>query len=196
MSTRNLPEELIREVLSYVLHRVRASFETAGFDIEQDWTTIQEFFAIEPPERPGVNASALLVCKQWYRVGMPLLYESVVVDDTAQLKTLAATLLNRRELGNAIRRLRLAHAFGKDLVTVLSLTPNIHTLAISVHVLSKESVAGLRTAVLKSRTAATPTRLLIPPPQYAIMRSRPNENTRNIAAFLVVLVAHWPELVR
>lgn len=162
--------------------------------MEQDWTTIQELIAIEPPERPGVNVTTLLVCKQWYRVGMPLLYESVVVDDTVQLKTLATTLTNRPELGRAIRRLRLAHAFGKDLVTVLSLTPNIHTLAISVYVSSKESVAGLRKALVKSRMVATPTRLLIQPPQY-ILRNRPNVKTAHIATSLAVLVSLWPDLV-
>ena len=125
---------------------------------------------------------------------MPLLYESVVIDDTAQLETLATTLVNRPELGRAIRRLRLAHVFGKDLVTVLSLTPNIHTLPISVHVFSKKSVAGLRKALVKSRIAATPTRLLIQPPQY-IMRTRPNANTTHITTSLVALVSLWPDLV-
>ncbi|KAF7790896.1 hypothetical protein EIP86_001854 [Pleurotus ostreatoroseus] len=190
-----LPEEILKEVLCYVLYRERVSFDPVEFEMEEDWEAPDFAFSYADTERPRVNASTLLVCKQWYRVGMPLLYESVLIKDTTRLKTLATTLQNRPEIGPKIRRLRLANAFGKDLVTVLELTPNIHTLSICTHVTSRTSVAGLRKALLKRRMAGAPTRLLLESPPFWT-RPRVNAATKDMLACIIVLVSNWPELKR
>ena len=182
---RDIPEELIREFLSYVLYRDRASFDSAAFAMPRTFTR-------NPPKRQDVDASTLLVCKQWHRIGMPLLYESVFISNMAQLKTLAATLQERPDIGPKIRRLRLKDAFGRDLPAVLSLTPNIHTLSVCTKISSRTSITGLRALLKTSVVNIAPTRLMIEPPFHWRRSSVVQEN---MAECLIALVSNWPDVV-
>ncbi|KAF7790897.1 hypothetical protein EIP86_001855 [Pleurotus ostreatoroseus] len=123
---------------------------------------------------------------------MPLLYESVFISNMAQLKTLAATLQERPEIGPKIRRLRLKDAFGRDLPAVLSLTPNIHTLSVCTKISSRTSITGLRALLKTSVVNIAPTRLMIEPPFHWRRSSVVQEN---MAKCLIALVSNWPDVV-
>ena len=189
MCVQNLPEELLRKILSRNLYRTSLAFSGSGFAMDQEDT-----FA-RLPKQPEVDASHLAVCKQWLRVGTPLLYEAVLIDKPVHIKTLARTVQVSPEVGRAIKRLRLRKCFGRELAIVLEHTPNVHTLCVWMHIPSGASVVGLRDALFQSRVAARPTRLMLCPPTYWA-HDRPNKVSHTLFLIFTVMVSVWSSVVR
>ena len=61
----------------------------------------------------------LLVCKEWCRVGTPLLYHDVLLRSQEQANALANALRSCSELGQWIRKLRLEDAFSERAMHVI-----------------------------------------------------------------------------
>lgn len=139
MSTASLPDEVLAKVLGLLLRiRPRAFFR---LDCSvQSWTF--------PYLR---HSSLLLVSKQWYSVGAPLLYESIKITQSKHTTAIASVFQKRPELGEAVRYLRLDPCSGgleEDLVKVAKLAPYIESLYIDVSRLKNtQSIAGLGDAL-------------------------------------------------
>ena len=133
---RDLPEELLHEILGYLLHR-----------------SIQEFFSENRAEAVSTSLSdlprshVLLVCKQWYRVGTPALFACLRLGCTTHTATVAKILQRNPRLGRFITYLRLDGGFDKDLYTIARLASNLEGLFINTDVPENESLLGLRLAL-------------------------------------------------
>ncbi|GJE91928.1 hypothetical protein PsYK624_080800 [Phanerochaete sordida] len=134
--TDRLPEELLREILSHALLVFPVDF--LGFPGDR-WS---------PRLPPRRHSQLLLVSKRWNRVGTPLLYESLDVSGFEQTANIANVLRARPALGRAVRCLRLAERFGKDLVHIAKHTPNVHSLYINLRVIGPgDPVSGVPKAL-------------------------------------------------
>ncbi|KAH7107394.1 hypothetical protein BKA62DRAFT_764799 [Auriculariales sp. MPI-PUGE-AT-0066] len=91
-----LPDELLKEILSLVLHVPSADFRHTAH-------TNSPFANVDSP----TAADILLVCKHWLRLATPLLYHTVIVRSAAQEFALCTAIANERGLGPLVRRLRL-----------------------------------------------------------------------------------------
>ncbi|KAJ7611844.1 hypothetical protein FB45DRAFT_1119335 [Roridomyces roridus] len=132
MAINSLPEELISEILSPVLH---VPDENLFADIEEI-----SRFAEYLPESPS---EYLPVCKTWMRVATPLLYDVVVIRSKAQAHALKQALLKNKDLGLFIKRLRVEGGYGAPMRTILQSSPHISDLVISLNVFSSDSASGL-----------------------------------------------------
>ncbi|KAI0768885.1 hypothetical protein BC629DRAFT_1269052, partial [Irpex lacteus] len=74
----------------------------------------------------------LLVCKQWHRIGTPLLYETVKIADESQMQLLADTLQTNPALGPLIRHLRLDGGYGRPLHAIVKAALNIRVLSLEL----------------------------------------------------------------
>lgn len=157
MSTASrLPEELLRDILSYSISVDEEKFCAFSLSGYLDW----KFTKYQAPlcrdaQKTRSRVALLLVCKQWLRIATPLLYEKVIVRDAAQTKAVADVLKANPAVGRAVKYLRLEGGMGKDLQTVAQYAPNIHTLWMSPHIRSSESITGLKKVIaqLQPRTA-------------------------------------------
>ncbi|KAG6843991.1 hypothetical protein H0H87_010909 [Tephrocybe sp. NHM501043] len=129
----NLPVELLDMILTPIFG-VRDS-EFAG--------NVSSFSPFSNDAEP--KSDILLVCKAWLPVAIRLLYRVVVLRSTAQAQALARTLLDdeRKNLGWYVRQLRVEGAFGAAMDTIISHSPNIEDLCISLDIHSSDSVSGL-----------------------------------------------------
>ena len=140
MSEAQLPEELLHYILDLILSPNEEDFCY--------WPLLG------PRWRDGrsrthypkhhFTATPLLVSKRWRRVGTPLLYKSLLLWMKPDTQAVAQLIKGDPNVGKAIQRLRLEGGMGKDLYTIIKHAPNIHTLWITPHVRSAESISGLR----------------------------------------------------
>lgn len=139
MSILTLPEETLNEILSLCLR------------IHPD-----VFFGVCRPTFycPQLRSSHLLrVSKQWLRVGVPLLYQSVSITRTAHADAVAGVLQRTPELGRAIRNVRLdprAGGLGTRLCDIIKLAPNIERLSLTFYKATRD-ISGLVEARLYMR---------------------------------------------
>ena len=134
---RNIPEELLRDILDYVLYRPTESF-----------------LGNEPTDHTadhnlGNSSQSLVltVCKQWRRVGMPLLYASLRIACSEQAETVAKVLQKDTRLGQAVRDLRLDGGYSKDLYTIVKLVTKLRGLYVNTQISASESLLGFRLAL-------------------------------------------------
>ena len=86
MADKKLPEELLREILSY-----RFAISPTEFCLEPSFDPIgSRTRPIERGARPCQEL--LLVSKRWLRVGTPLLYESLAIRTSEHERTVAKLL--------------------------------------------------------------------------------------------------------
>ncbi|GJE89698.1 hypothetical protein PsYK624_058040 [Phanerochaete sordida] len=145
MSDAQLPEELLREILSLLLSVSEADFCKFPDNGCPPWMSQQP--RGRQSYRPPPICDVLLVSKRWLRVGTPLLYESVHVWSPEHVKAIAAVLRANPGVGKAVRRLRIEGGCGKELYTIVKHAPNVDTLYICLHVKASEGIAGLRKAL-------------------------------------------------
>lgn len=186
MSEDTIPEELLREILSY------------HFTIPEE--RFFEFPDANLPrwrERRGYQgrrstyklvSDALVVSKRWLRIGTPLLYHSVTIWDQKHTRAIAQLLKANPSLGRAIRWLRLEGGLGKDLHAIAKFTPNIDMLLMCFRVRASEGVAGFR----KALPLLNPTKLYLVSSGYG----RDTKARMEIKALLyVALENNWISLV-
>ena len=116
-----------------------------------------------------------------------MLYEKVLLTNTAQAKAVAQVVVANPTVGRAIKYLRLEGGMGKDLATIVKCAPNIHTLWITLHLLAAESITGLRKTIT----------LLQPRKFYFHMAERRNKTTEKVKELIISSIAQsWASLVR
>lgn len=141
-SEKAIPEELLREILSYSLRVHPKEF----LSFRQDCEAIFMVPTPEPTTKETEKLPAshlMLVSKRWLRVGTPLLYESVKVSTPAHLSTLRTLLSSSPEVGHAVRNLRLERVYNTELEPTLGHMPNLCALYLYVGVPSSCSNLGL-----------------------------------------------------
>ncbi|KIP01526.1 hypothetical protein PHLGIDRAFT_131224 [Phlebiopsis gigantea 11061_1 CR5-6] len=139
-----LPEELIREILSYLLATDETTF-CAFTEYGRPRCRGSRWRELVQHRAPS-RTRPLLVSKQWLRIGTPLLYEKVFLFETSRTKIMAQLVKANPAVGRAIRYLRLEGGMGKDFSAIVKHAPNIHTLWITANVRGADSIAGLRKA--------------------------------------------------
>lgn len=80
-------------------------------------------------------------------VGTPLLYHVVIIRSKAQAQALQRTLRKNKDLGNLIKKLRVEGGFGDAMRTILTSSPNIKDISLSIDLRSSDSVKGLLNAL-------------------------------------------------
>lgn len=201
MAPPQMPEELLLKILSYNLvlsddaftGHAFTNYGAGRFDLSRAHLAAAYPLARAAPA-PPVNM--LLVCRQWLRIGTPLLYEAVVVRSHAQLQQLAAALRASHApgLGRLVRRLRFEATCAAFLDRVVVCTPNVHTLLLSLDVPTETGFhsfpypsAGLRNALVQMR----PRRLLLKREKYAR-----NQRVDEMVYLISYAVRSWDSLVR
>ena len=175
MALRNLPNELLREILFPL------------FDIPDDM--MRDVSTPSPFARPShlSIATILTVCKSWMDVAIPLLYRVVILRSKAQAFALEHVLREHKERGVYIMKLRVEGGYGAAMRTIITSTSNITDLCISLDVRSSDSVTGL-----------CGTLSLINPCCLVVLESseqRSNKPLRELAAKLNVCLIAWTRLV-
>ncbi|KAJ6568932.1 hypothetical protein B0H19DRAFT_1065714 [Mycena capillaripes] len=113
-AANHVPNEIISEILTPLLMHPDEVFSDRS-----------EKALLEPGY---LSATYLLVCKAWFRVSTPLLYNVVILRTTAQAEALQAVLKTNPEIGQFIKKLRVEGAFGNSMHTILKSASNITDL--------------------------------------------------------------------
>ncbi|GJE91941.1 hypothetical protein PsYK624_080930 [Phanerochaete sordida] len=129
-----LPDELLRETLSYNLLIPHAEFLYYHDRFDDD----------PPAPRP---ARLLRVSKRWLRTGTPLLYECVRLRTPAHTAAVAQLFRAHPRVAQGVRCLRLEGGLGKDLVHVAKYTTGLRCLYVDLQIKSVHSIAGLEKAL-------------------------------------------------
>lgn len=96
-SVNKLPEELLHEVLTYIL--------------DVSWTThwlLNRKTGLSTHRTGPQPRDVLLVCKKWRRIGTPLLYQSLYLMKDEHINRVAAVIKGTPSLAKAIRRIWVA----------------------------------------------------------------------------------------
>ncbi|KAK7059658.1 hypothetical protein R3P38DRAFT_2496391 [Favolaschia claudopus] len=141
MSTADtLPDDILSEILSLVLHVPDAKFATlvSSFERSDVPTVISPFLT-----RSQSSSAYLLVSKSWLYVGTSLLYNTVVLRSKAQAQALAATLTTNPDLGRFIKKLRVEGGFENLMHTILALSRNITDIFVTLDLARTDNPRGL-----------------------------------------------------
>ncbi|TDL29938.1 hypothetical protein BD410DRAFT_47053 [Rickenella mellea] len=126
-----LPDETLKEIL------------TPALTISED-----EFSFADAENNPfgkkyKSSGVVLLVCKRWMRVATPLLYETVIIRSKAQAQAIVDALTANPHFGAYVRKLRIEGGYGMSPFTVISKSPNITNLFITLDVYSTDNATGI-----------------------------------------------------
>ncbi|RDB27833.1 hypothetical protein Hypma_002324 [Hypsizygus marmoreus] len=172
----NLPNELIGEILQYVLHVPEEKF--------QDVSEVSPFSC--PSHFP--SAAVLAVCKRWMIVATPLLYQVVIIRSKAQAQALERTLRGQKEFGTCIKKLRLEGGYGDATRKIILASPNVSNLCISLAIRSSDSTKGL----CKALATINPSCLVICDSQKALS----NASLSSLVSTLIGCFAIWTNMLR
>ncbi|KAJ6516461.1 hypothetical protein C8R45DRAFT_245487 [Mycena sanguinolenta] len=145
LSDNSLPDEIISEILSPALKVSDSDFSDTISDVS-------------PFANYSESSSAfLLVGKSWLRVGTPLLYSVVILRSEAQATALSVTLSANKDLGKFIKKLRVEGGYGLPMHIILSCSPNIADLFLTLKIYSSDNTSGLCDGL----QLISPTRLIL-----------------------------------
>lgn len=182
MPEKTLPEEILREILSYLFVTTPEVF--CGFPSRyHPPLPLRNGGKARDKDRPH---DLLLVSKRWLRVATPLLYQSISIRTSAHAQAVATLIRANPNLGRAVRHLKLLGGYGRDLFTIAKAAPNVETLYLYISVKSSESVTGIK----KALPLMNPTRLYLedrPPHQ--------NKKVDELHKALTESMANWTSLV-
>lgn len=122
MPISELPEELFDLVLRECLAPPLDSFFLFPLARGQDST----FVVLER------HHHLLLVCKDWRRIGTPLLYSSLRIRRNSDLLAHVAFLQANPTLAQAVESLRMEASLGEGLLPLVQLLPNVRHLYLDV----------------------------------------------------------------
>ncbi|KAG6833390.1 hypothetical protein H0H87_007375 [Tephrocybe sp. NHM501043] len=176
MLSGNLPDEIVREILSPALRVSDEAFRSRE--------------AVSPFATYSESSSALLVvCKSWLRVATPLLYNVVVLRSKPQARSLECALRGNTLLGSFIKKLRLEGGLGPSMYHILRLAPNMTEMWLPMRVWSSESVTGL----CRGLGVANPQHLILHDKEYHA--SRINAPSRKLVDTICQCIASkWVKL--
>ncbi|KAF7795284.1 hypothetical protein EIP86_006438 [Pleurotus ostreatoroseus] len=188
----NLPEEILREILYYNLYLPFKTFASVAFSARRNGQmTLFETMSKTQRSRGKLVATSpvnfLLVCKQWLRISTPLLYEGIVITESRQLVALADALRQTPQLGRHIRRLNVLGGYGKEFLDVITHSPNLHTLGLTMDINSSASMKGLVAALPQ----ANPKCFILSTIYYP-----QNKNVSLAQDTLELAIPQWTSLVR
>ena len=182
-----LPDEILREILSHVLHIPHDEF-FAWASIRCSLRADQQeaLRALRAPNAP--LSHVLLVCKRFLRVGTPLLYDAVRITTQDSTKTIAEVLRTRSDVGCVVRWLRLEGGYGRELEFVAKLALNVESLYFCPDAKMRESIVGIR----KALPTFNPVHLWVEKSW-----SKPNKHSVVLHPLLHSAIrSHWTRLVR
>ncbi|THH09013.1 hypothetical protein EW145_g2324 [Phellinidium pouzarii] len=134
-SIKGVPDELLREILFYLLGVSDYSFSNP----------LTKFGQREFP-----SSRYLLVCTRWNLIGTPLLYRTVVLRSGAQTHLLRSSLCCNPGLGLLVRRLRLEEgSYCDGLEEIAEKMSAVEDLFVSLVIYSSSNVSGLCRALQK-----------------------------------------------
>ncbi|GJE91927.1 hypothetical protein PsYK624_080790 [Phanerochaete sordida] len=128
-----LPEEILREILSYNILIRREAFLL--LELPGEYTSRAR------------NPQLLRVSKRWLRIGTPLLYTFLWLATPEQVAAVAALFRAHPHVGRAVRGLQLEGGFGRELVPLVRAAPNVEDVYLHLGIKSADSVAGLTKAL-------------------------------------------------
>lgn len=172
-----LPNGLVREILMPLLHVPNEMLHDVYYFSP---------FTLKPGRQPV--SSVLEVCKQWYAVGAPLLYEVVVLRSGAQTYTFERTLRGG-ELGVIVKKFRVEGGYGTTMRTILDSSPNIKDFGIFSNLRVHDSEKGFANAL----DAMDPTTLTVLDLQRDTIRS--HRPLRSTAKTIGLVLRNWKNLV-
>ena len=179
-SIQTLPEELLREILSYIFHLSPESFCGS----RTRWHSLAQ--PVPYYQRRSTCQDLILVCKSWLRIATPLLYESLAVRTPEHVATVATLLKATPSLGRAVKQLKVFGGYGKDMGILASTCPNVDTLYVYVSVKSDASIVGIKKVLL----ALSPTRLYLE--EY---RAYSNKKVDELHQLIGTQFTKWAHLV-
>ncbi|KAK7046853.1 hypothetical protein R3P38DRAFT_2876178 [Favolaschia claudopus] len=133
MAANRIPDELISEILSPLLHVSDASFSTLN-----SVAGVSPFLTFSES-----SSSYLAVSKSWLRVATPLLYNVVVIRSKAQAQALAATLNADPDLGRFIKKLRVEGGYDMFMHTITQRASQLTDLFMSLQLDPGDDGSGL-----------------------------------------------------
>jgi hypothetical protein len=172
--TDKLPNELIREILWPALYVPDETF--------CDISEVSPFFR---PSQP-TSSLVLQVCKRWMLVGTPLLYHTVILRSKAQANSLEHTLRAHKKLGASIKQLRIEGAYGSAVRIILTSSPNVQDLCLSLDIYSCDNTKCLANYL----SYINPTRLVV-----CYIRDGENASMNQVVAALCSGITSWTNLV-
>ncbi|KAJ7651224.1 hypothetical protein FB45DRAFT_820721 [Roridomyces roridus] len=172
----HLPDEIVSEILSPALKVPEELFSD---------TSEPSPFANFTPS----TSSYLLVCKDWLRVGTPLLYNVVVLRSKAQANALAVFVQKNPEFGRFIKKLRVEGGFGQSMHAILKAAPNITDLFLSLRIWSSDNTSGL----CKGLPLVNPNRVIVVD-QYWGVHTLENKQNEALRKTLISCVQSWSNL--
>ncbi|KAJ7605902.1 hypothetical protein FB45DRAFT_766274 [Roridomyces roridus] len=128
---RNLPEEIVHEILCPALS---VSDETFSASV---------FCQFPSQGRGHLDSNILLVSKLWLRVAIPLLYNVVILRSKGQAQTLALTLRSNSELGTLIKKLRVQGGYASSMQWILQAATKLTDICIALDWDRGDNASGL-----------------------------------------------------
>ncbi|KAJ7213182.1 hypothetical protein GGX14DRAFT_446510 [Mycena pura] len=169
----NVPEEILSEILTPLLKHPDAVFS------DRSQKALLE---------PGYSsATYLLVCKAWFRVATPLLYNVVILRTSAQAEAIQTVLKAHPEIGNFIKKLRVEGGFGDAMHTILKSALNITDLFLTLSIWGSGNVRGLCSGL----PLINPRRVIIDDDER---RPKNNKLITQLFATLIELIPKWDRL--
>ncbi|KAF9457470.1 hypothetical protein BDZ94DRAFT_1273075 [Collybia nuda] len=165
-TTSSLPDELVLEILSHALWLPDDQFES-----QSDFPLIR-------------SARCLAVCKSWFRIGIPLLYHSVVLRSSLQAEALALSLRENKSRGRLIERLRIEGGYGGATYNIVKAASKVKVLCLTLYISASDNVSGLRRALPMLR----PTRVVL---YDQIRRGLDNQQTITLHETLNSCITKW-----
>ncbi|KAF9447829.1 hypothetical protein P691DRAFT_775853 [Macrolepiota fuliginosa MF-IS2] len=172
-----LPDELLKEILTPALQISDKSFSSTGR---------QSPFA----KYERSTSAYLLVCKDWLRVGTPLLYNVVVLRSKPQIQALARALKLMPNLGNFIKKLRIECSYSAYLLKVMRAAGNLTDLCLSFEIYAQDNVSGL----CKGLTSIQPRRVILYDPISSSRGIIINRHVLQLGEALVNMIPKWTYL--
>ncbi|KAJ7668593.1 hypothetical protein DFH06DRAFT_913591, partial [Mycena polygramma] len=102
-------------------------------------------------------SSCVTVSRKWQRVATPLLYSAIVLHSKAQAHALADTLRNVVDVRPFVKKIYVQGGLGKEIKTILMLTPRLDTIGLTLNLAATASVTGL----LKGLPLINPRHLIV-----------------------------------
>ena len=127
---RNVPDEVMEEILSYHLYIPESLFHSSyphfgKYDLSDHSSSV-----------------VLEVCRRWMRIGTPLLYETVVLRSKPQVLALRTALDGNRALCRYIKKLRVEDTYGMAIADVMQMCSAVTDVWVSLRLQSGGSETG------------------------------------------------------
>ena len=185
MPITSLPEELLLQILKYVFHVPMDRLYLAS---DGPW-------ALHGPHPSPLNQDApLRVSKTWRRVGTPLLYRFLTLQDKDHHSSVAEVLRDSPAVADAVQCLTLRPGrggYGRTLTPIARLTPKTKILSLDLSIRSDTSITGIKQAL----HLWNPAHLLL---SCRKSTKRLNQRWPELLAKLTELISrgeHWSRLV-